>query len=367
MIESLQIGELKVTASFGVATTINGEIASEKLLESADGALYAAKRTGRNRVIHAERMPANVPPPEPRRKTEEAAPSEPGIPFPAVTALFTALQHRDLSTAAHSRRVADLCVAVAGGLMPTQDVLVLEVAALLHDVGKIGVPDSILLKPGPLTQEEFEVMDRHSFIGIEIVQAAFKSAQLSQIVRTHHAHYGGNPRQPNLPTGEAIPLGSRILCIADAYDAIVSDRIYRKGRSPEHAFAELRSCAGSQFDPQLVERFIATAAAGHHCFEPVPQRDHWSQLSREAERLGNAVGAKDIASVTAVAQHMGQVALKLEVPDIAELAAKITQASDVEQDAAELLRLTNEMLDLCASAQNRIIAESSVPRENAAP
>jgi diguanylate cyclase (GGDEF)-like protein/putative nucleotidyltransferase with HDIG domain len=200
MIADLKIGELSVTSSFGIATTFNGGVASEKLLELADAALYAAKRTGRNRAIHADRMPANVPSSDANATaTHLPPPAENAIPFPAVTALMAALEHRDLATAAHSRRVADLCVQIASGMMTTQDVLVLEVAALLHDVGKIGVPDCILLKPGALTPEEFEVMDRHSYIGIEIVQAAFKCDELSQIVRTHHAYYSGTPRQPNLP------------------------------------------------------------------------------------------------------------------------------------------------------------------------
>jgi hypothetical protein len=156
-------------------------------------------------------------------------------------------------------------------------------------------------------------------------------------------------------------LGSRILSIADAYDAIVSDRVYRKGRPREDAFAELRRCAGMQFDPAIVDRFIAVISSRGEqnvANEIARHNEDWTHLSKEAGRLGEAVDANDIESVTAVADHLKQVALKLEIPSVAELAAKILQASDVEQDAAELLTLTHEMLELCASAQGRIILQA---------
>jgi hypothetical protein len=117
-------------------------------MERADAALYAAKRSGRNCVVRADQMPEGLPPAPARADQIASIPqgtSEP-IPFPVVTALMTALQHRDLGTAAHCRRVADLCVLMSRGLLQTRDIFVLEVAALLHDIGKIGVPDAILLK-----------------------------------------------------------------------------------------------------------------------------------------------------------------------------------------------------------------------------
>ena len=134
----------------------------------------------------------------------------------------------------------------------------------LHDIGKIGVPDSILLKPGPLTQDEWQVMTMHDHIGVEIIKSSFACSELAEIMTNHHAWYAGNPRSPELPTGDDIPLGARILAIADAFDAIVSDRVYRRGRSIEDAFAELRRCVGTQFDPELVEEFIACVLARDH-------------------------------------------------------------------------------------------------------
>lgn len=249
---------LDVTASVGVSALELGAPDPRELLEQADKSLYMSKRNGRNRVTSFRDVPHDfeVQPTSRKPGTGDSGPQEMPIPFPAVTALVSALAHRDSLTGEHSRRVADLCVATARGLMGERECYVLEVAALLHDIGKLGVPDAILLKPGPLTPEEWKIMHTHDRIGVEIISAAFLSPELTQIVGTHHAAFSGSSRDPSLPRGEDIPLGARILTIADAFDAMVSDRMYRKGRSQELAFAELRKCAGTQFDPQLVERFI---------------------------------------------------------------------------------------------------------------
>ena len=120
---------------------------------------------------------------------------------------MAALIFRDPITAEHSRRVADLCVSAARGQMSEEQCYVLEVAGLLHDIGKLGVPDSILLKPGPLTEEERRIMSTHDRIGVEILRDAFSLQELADIVGNSHAWFSGNPHEPNLPTGDAIPLG----------------------------------------------------------------------------------------------------------------------------------------------------------------
>ena len=128
--------------------------------------------------------------------------------------VMSALRYRDAATASHSQRVADLCVALAKDRMSVRECFLLEVAALLHDIGKLGVPDAILLKPGPLSDKEWVVMRAHDRMGAEIVAAAFGSSELTRIVQTHHAWFGGSSRDPGLPTGSDIPLQSRILASA---------------------------------------------------------------------------------------------------------------------------------------------------------
>ena len=171
------------------------------------------------------------------------------------------LTYRDAESAEHSRCVADLAVATAQRLMSHRQCYVLEVAALMYDIGKIGVPDSILKKPSPLTDPEWQVMRTHEHISVDMISASFARPELTEMVRTHHAWYGGSPHDSDLPSGGDIPLGARIIAIAEAYDAIVSDRVYRKASDQQAALAELRRCAGKQFDPELVERFAETVLA----------------------------------------------------------------------------------------------------------
>lgn len=260
-IASRPAGGIRITASVGVSAIGLQAREPAELLEQADKALYAAKHAGRNRCVRWDRVSATTARDPGRTGHPTSAPwMSTSVPFPAVSVLFTALSHRHAETAAHSRRVADLCAAAGQGLLPPTRCYILEVAALLHDVGKLSVPDAVLLKPGPLTDEEREIFRAQERLGEELITEAFNSEELSLIVRNYRAWYGGNPFHPELPSGTAIPMTARLLAIADAYDAMMSDRVYCKARSKQEAFAELRRCAGVQFDPELVERFIAVVA-----------------------------------------------------------------------------------------------------------
>ena len=121
------------------------------------------------------------------------------------------------------------------------------------------MPDAILLKPGALSDEEWKLMRAHDRMGAEIVAAAFGSPELTKIVQTHHAWFGGSPRDPGLPTGHDIPVPARILSIVDAYDAMTTDRPYRESIGVDRAVAELERAAGTQFDPEVVRAFVLLA------------------------------------------------------------------------------------------------------------
>lgn len=173
-----------------------------------------------------------------------------------VFALARAMDTRDTYTNDHSQRLASWAIAIAQKLDCTpQEIQVIEWAALLHDIGKIGVPDEILLKPDKLTQEEWLIMQKHPEVGAEIVTPIKKLADVVPLIRTHQEKYDGTGYPEGL-RGEEIPLGSRILAVVDAYSAMTDDRVYRSGISHEEAVEELRNCAGGHFDPRVVDIFL---------------------------------------------------------------------------------------------------------------
>ena len=355
-----QCGPIYVTASLGVSAMDLGASDPRELLDQADKSLYVSKRSGRNRVTLWSEVPADFAielAESGRKQRGEDFEVDVPIPFHAVTALSSALAYRDALTAEHSRRVADLCVATAQGMMPERQCYVLEVAALLHDIGKLGVPDAILLKPGPLTADEWKVMRTHDRIGVEIISAAFSSPELTEIVRTHHAFYGGSVSA--LPCGEDIPLGARILTIADAYDAMVSDRVYRKGRDRDQAFVELRRCAGSQFDPAVVERFIEAVSSNDQSRNQPPlavTKPTALRIGIQIERLATAIDAKDYAALSVMAGRLAATASKDGVMPIAELASELERCAQSEPDLIEIVSLTTNLLELCRATQASYIA-----------
>ncbi|MFV1965129.1 MAG: diguanylate cyclase [Pirellulaceae bacterium] len=372
-IEALQLPELTVTASFGVSSIQWGAADAQAMIDHADKCLYVAKRQGRNQIVRWDEVPDDVDVDASRvpHASDEDGLTAPEhsteIPFHAVSALVSALAYRDVKTAEHSRRVADLCVITASGMMSARECYVLEIAATLHDIGKIGVPDSILLKPGPLTKEEWEVMGDHDQFGIQIIDSAFASPALTEIIENHHAWYAGNPRQPGLPTGEDIPLGARILTIADAYDAIVSDRVYRKSRSQEEAFAELRRCSDTQFDRDLVERLIIAVKTRYETRARIDSRFSRQTavaLGQQIEQIAETLDKQDLRGLAALAGRMHQTAQQHEVSNLATIAKQLQHAAREQTDLQEIVNLTTELMDLCRSAQSSFLVGAGSRRRH---
>jgi putative two-component system response regulator len=194
-----------------------------------------------------------------RRKLEVARlkEREAQVLFEAIKALASAVDAKDPYTARHSMRVTRLSMLLADAMgLSSDEKYFLELSAWMHDVGKIGVPDHILIKPSRLTPEEFEVMKIHSVKGGEIVGQIEELIRVADVIRHHHERLDGRGYPDGL-RGEAIPLLSRVIFIADTFEAMTTDRSYRRGLTREHAFAELCSHAGSQFDPDLVELFVS--------------------------------------------------------------------------------------------------------------
>ncbi len=231
------------SASAGAAEAVPG-LVRDGLIRRADLALIQAKRTHRRCLLYNDALEPILARPDAvaeQRHTDTLA-----------TALARAVDAKDAYTHSHCETVSELCALIGEALGMSRDrVAQLRLAGLLHDVGKIGIIDSILQKPGPLTEEEYQVMKTHTRLGHAIVSAAERPDEADWILH-HHERIDGTGYPDGLK-GDQIPLESRIILVADAYEAITADRPYRAHRSPEVALAELERCAGTQFDADCVE------------------------------------------------------------------------------------------------------------------
>ena len=180
--------------------------------------------------------------------------------FEVIMALAEALESKDVYTRKHSDRTIRNAVSVGKRLgLSAADQEHLKYAAALHDIGKIGIPEGILNKPAPLTAEEYEVMKRHPKIGAQILATVKSLAPVIPLVLHDHERYDGTG-YPDGIAGDKIPLGSRIIAVVDAYDAMTTDRVYRKAPGRSYAIEELKSYAGRQFDPIVVEALLSLLA-----------------------------------------------------------------------------------------------------------
>jgi diguanylate cyclase (GGDEF)-like protein/putative nucleotidyltransferase with HDIG domain len=188
-----------------------------------------------------------------------------------VTSLAVAIDAKNHFTQGHSQKVAAYAVVLAEAAKLSEKVVEeLRLAGMLHDIGKVGIPESILNKNGPLNPEEWDTMKRHVEYGAQLLEPLRGLERVRLMVRHHHEFFDGSG-YPDALSANLIPLGGRILAIADAYDTITSDRVYKKAHTPEEAFTELERCSGAQFDPELVQTFIhALRQMPHPILEPAP-------------------------------------------------------------------------------------------------
>ena len=190
------------------------------------------------------------------QKVEEQAQKIRASYFNAVTALAYALEAKDVYTIGHSQRVTEISVAIAEHLkLPKENIEKVRLAGLVHDIGKIGVRESVLNKPGSLSDEEFKHVRLHSVTGERILKPIVDDEEILKAVRHHHERYDGNGYPDGLK-GELIPRLARIISVADTFDAMTSERPYRKALSIDAACAEVERCRGTQFDPESADAFL---------------------------------------------------------------------------------------------------------------
>jgi diguanylate cyclase (GGDEF)-like protein/putative nucleotidyltransferase with HDIG domain len=302
--------EKNVTSSFGVATfPLNGSTPQE-LIQVADASMYLSKHQGGNAVSTAdhfnpddsrkwkrdvldaylgvtlkrlfatgpdafveiysriEQFARSLAETEPASKhpgTNELSGSTgeppfeplPPIVMDTLTSLALAVDAKDQFTQGHSQKVSSYAVLIAEAIgLEGAEIEEVRLAGMLHDVGKVGIVASILNKNGPLNPEEWEAMKRHVEYGAKLLEPLRGTERIRQMVAHHHEFFDGSGYLGGL-AGDQIPLGARIIAIADAYDTITSERTYKKARTPKEAFQELDRCGNAQFDPELVRVFIS--------------------------------------------------------------------------------------------------------------
>jgi diguanylate cyclase (GGDEF)-like protein len=254
-----------VSVSIGLAGGHGQALRVDDLLRDADAAMYAAKSLGRNQTyVFAEidddsmRIPRAPISPAGRARAAEVGNAARRAAEAALAEIISPLpSHRGKP----SSLIASIAVGLAHKLeLPEQEIERIRLAALLHDIGKVGVPSEILEKPGPLTPEEWQAVVQHPRIGQEIINRVADIKDAAAIILHHHERYSGHGYPYGL-RGPDIPLGARIVAIADAYDAMVYDRPYKAAVSHDEAIREIRDHAGTQFDPDLVEIFCALYSA----------------------------------------------------------------------------------------------------------
>ncbi|MHB8599446.1 MAG: bifunctional diguanylate cyclase/phosphohydrolase [Ktedonobacteraceae bacterium] len=263
-------GGVNMTVSIGVATyPLDGNTSGE-LVQKADQAMYWAKRLGRNQVrtcaeafraSHDESLSATV-----HLLERHEGPLLDGMTgdqehraaqLAAVYSLMWLIELRDHGISTHSYNVSDLATAIAMEMgLEAQQIFDVSTAALLHDIGKIAIPDALLQKTSPLSANEWTLVKQHAEMGAQILDVSPALRHLMPAIHYHHERWDGTG-YPDCLAGEAIPLESRIISVAEAYDTMLNPRSFKAARSASVALAELQRCAGGQFDPSVVQATLA--------------------------------------------------------------------------------------------------------------
>jgi hypothetical protein len=347
----------RITISAGIAEFPRHTLGREELMHLADGAMYWAKSAGRNRscIFTAERDFALSAQEQAARAAREGLVN-------TVHALAKAVDAKDGYTNMHSHRVGDYAAAIACKLgMDAEKIDTIRTAGVLHDVGKIGISDRILQKPGSLTPEEWAVMRRHSEPGRDIIAGAGMT-EIAEYLLHLHERYDGQGYPSGLRADE-IPLESRILHVADAIEAMTSSRVYRKAMPVDEALGEVERCAGTQMDPDVCAALLELVADGEleigEDISEVACDEEGEAVVAEAEAITEAAQAEEVAEVSETADADDDEAEDAPAADaaedadaaVAELSAALAELpAAIAEVRAEAALIEAEMDDVLSEA-----------------
>lgn len=348
-LQETKVEGVSFTASVGVSSREFGAMDPQHMLDQADESLYDAKKNGRNQIVRFDQRPVDFLKEDSQAGlTREEFTKE--IPYSAVTGLLSALSFRCSTTAQHSIRVADLCVGVGERMLGNRDLYRLEIAALLHDIGKIGVPDSILNKPGPLTPDEWKVMEKHDQIGVEIVRSAFGSDKIAAIIESHHYCFH-NRGESNSDLSGTVPLAGRIINVCDAFDSMTNERVYRAPMSDFEALQEIVKNTPAQFDVDVVKELLTYLQQGHsitpnELVESIPQIT--DSMESHIVELFEAIELQDIEGIKRTVNLLKEETLNGD--GVCEVTNRLSVAIESEdEDIERVLKLANEVIHECRS------------------
>ena len=227
-LSDMNVGNIEISLAIGYEVIMNADKDIDEILSTAENYLYRHKVTVGTSVRNH-----------------------------AIKAILNTLTDKYEEEKIHSERVSNFCKQIGIELgISKEEVDLLELAGMYHDIGKISIPDAILNKPGKLTNEEYEIIKTHTQVGYQILKAADEYSGLAEYALSHHERWDGRGYPKGLK-GKDIPLFSRIICVADSFEAMTADRPYRKGMSVDDAILEIKRCSGTQFDPEIANLFVS--------------------------------------------------------------------------------------------------------------
>lgn len=370
-IESNPIQGISVTASIGFSNRLFKAMDPQHLLDQADQCLYAAKHLGRNRVVRFDQCPKDIATEDAPQDKRVQDKIQNNIEYSSVMGLLSALSFRCHQTANHSVRVAKLAVKIGQVMLNHNSLYRLEMAALMHDIGKIGVPDSILYKPSPLTKEQWKVMKRHDEIGLQIVRNTFTSNEIARTIQCCQYWFSKNDNNASQKLfGKGIPVMARIIYVCDVFDTMIHDRVYRKGMPIPAALKELQECSPAQFDPEVIQTLIQHVNQNGYDLEneqSLTRLDPRSAaiIGGHIETIYAAMVDNDWPSLLSTTEDLRKKASEVFATNLVDSIDDLKLALSESQNDDDIKILAIDVIDLCREARGAMIDVSQAIKTEA--